>query len=736
MSTNNFTVNNDLIVGGDCIVGQILSRDIDCSNVQCDNLNCSTIGGSVTLQNILSLDTVNSVQNQLDDCAKLDTDNTFTGNLYYKTHSPNDSSVKLASTEFVQGCVNNAINTLVGTAPQNLNTIYELAAEISGNETLMNTYFNQLNLGKADLSLNNNYLGTQTYNNQCNFNGNVYLGSKLLNGKIPYIDNANYFSALQSFNNGMFSTVINLNGNDLATTLNQKSGLSTTNTFSGAQTYSNAVNFNGNVNINGKTVNGKIPYTDVSNSFTQPQTFSNGLSANTISLNGSDLSSSLVSLNNSVSSINNSYVNLSGNQVISGTKTFSSVPILPANSITNDKMFNSCISSGYCDATSSIQTQLNSKPGLNANNTYNGTQTFRNDVSITGANLIVNNQNVISRFGGFDTSINSIQSTVNTHDTSINTLITRANNHDTSLNNLQSKKLDASGGYATCPTVQGGLFINNYAYIPQRTSSQVFGAIASNWSPSGARDVNFWNVGYETQTDNVPAFTFEKVNSDGVTERNLVKILNSGTLTANDISTNQITSLNNTIASIQSFLSSYPMYSFTGSANYTYGGAFTPGYGQATRPLVIQFSNNNGGSTVNQLFYPCVFRITCYFYKGDRSAYGQTTCDLMILPAAIRAAWGGNGSTIYNMNNNINGSGSFGYTNATYAPYGRQYWAYNQVYTDTSGPNGYLSGYNNGSSFSVAIYFCFNYAAIYTYSCQAIDISSTIVSNLSVSINS
>jgi hypothetical protein len=50
-----------------------------------------------------------------------------------------------------------------------------------------------------------------------------------------------------------------------------------------------------------------------------------------------------------------------GAETWAGIKTFSSAPVLPNNSITNAMINNTAINSGYVDATSSIQTQLNGK---------------------------------------------------------------------------------------------------------------------------------------------------------------------------------------------------------------------------------------------------------------------------------------------------------------------------------------------------------------------------------------
>ena len=85
------------------------------------------------------------------------------------------------------------------------------------------------------------------------------------------------------------------------------------------------------------------------------------------------------------------------------------------------------------------------------------------------------------------------------------------------------------------------------------------------------------------------------------------------------------------------------------------------------------------------------FRLT--FNYWDSSNFYQTNMDFVLFPT--RFSWVSPPYAIYNINNKINGNGSYNYTDPTYAPYGRQYWTYNQSFNGVSGANGYIRGAGN-----------------------------------------
>jgi hypothetical protein len=111
---------------------------------------------------------------------------------------------------------------------------------------------------------------------------------------------------------------------------------------------------------------------------------------------------------------------LTGNQTIAGIKTFSSAPVLPSNSISNSMINNSCINSGYCDATSSIQTQIGTKAAdsavvkLTTDQTIAGIKTFSSAPVLPSnsiSNSMINNSCINS---GYCDATSSIQTQIGT----------------------------------------------------------------------------------------------------------------------------------------------------------------------------------------------------------------------------------------------------------------------------------------------------------------------------------
>jgi hypothetical protein len=98
------------------------------------------------------------------------------------------------------------------------------------------------------------------------------------------------------------------------------------------------------------------------------------------------------------------------------------------------------------------------------------------------------------------------------------------------------------------------------------------------------------------------------------------------------------------------------------------------------------FANNLGGVK---------FEVQLNFW--NTSNFYTTSFDVVFFPYR----WGGSNWTnnsapnvadVFNVNNKINGNGSWNYTDSQYALYGRQYWTTNQVFEGVSGANGYFQG--------------------------------------------
>jgi len=85
------------------------------------------------------------------------------------------------------------------------------------------------------------------------------------------------------------------------------------------------------------------------------------------------------------------------------------------------------------------------------------------------------------------------------------------------------------------------------------------------------------------------------------------------------------------------------------------------------------------------------YRITFTFWNS--SAFGETACLIDFYPNRWTQGQV-TGNQLYNINNKINGNSSYVYTNATYAPSGRQYWTYNQSFSGISGANALFVPHN------------------------------------------
>lgn len=150
----------------------------------------------------------------------------------------------------------------------------------------------------------------------------------------------------------------------------------------------------------------------------------------------------------------------------------------------------------------------------------------------------------------------------------------------------------------------------------------------------------------------------------------------------------------------------FSKYSGTVSA---YNSNWTP-----STPVNILFRNNSGtgAPTFNGMI---TLRVNCFFYNTTGgTGYGYTSCDIVLFPSAIKTTWGSYGNTTYNINNYINGNNSFNYTDATYAPYGRQYFTYNQQFAGGVNAQAYLRNTLSTGQSLLNIYFQFPYIAFYS----------------------
>jgi hypothetical protein len=269
---NNLTTNGDITTSGNILTSlSIQANTITATNaINVKDLTITESLNNLSLQNLGSLDTTSSIQSQLNNKSADNTVvhltnvnetiqgiKTFSNSPIVPNCSANDNSTKVANTKYVD----TAISALVGSAPDVLNSLNELATALGNDPSFATTVSNQIG-SKGGLATNNTWTGTNTLSNTLNVNGNIVANSKTITPTI-----LSYISTTTS---------------DLQTQLNSKA-------------------------------------------------------------------------------VDSNTVHKTANESIAGIKTFTNVPVFPNNTVTNSMINNSCINLGYCDATSSIQTQLNTE---------------------------------------------------------------------------------------------------------------------------------------------------------------------------------------------------------------------------------------------------------------------------------------------------------------------------------------------------------------------------------------
>lgn len=156
-------------------------------------------------------------------------------------------------------------------------------------------------------------------------------------------------------------------------------------------------------------------------------------------------------------------------------------------------------------------------------------------------------------------------------------------------------------------------------------------------------------------------------------------------LTPNSINITPTTTPSST-AGINCNVNNNAKNSFYGTGGYFNGGvnAFVAGNG-------VAFDYYIGGATTPSSNFITTYRILFTFWNSTN--WGQTKCDIDFYPN--RWTQGQQlGNQLYNINNKIAGNGNYVYTNATYAPNGRQYWTYNQAFSGVNGPNALFVPHN------------------------------------------
>jgi hypothetical protein len=210
------------------------------------------------------------------------------------------------------------------------------------------------------------------------------------------------------------------------------------------------------------------------------------------------------------------------------------------------------------------------------------------------------------------------------------------------------------------------------------------------------------NIKFSNNTFQNSAFT-GAVNSAGT------YTLTNMTLDSNG----KITSISNGSVPSNLILNSLSINQATGSSQPSYGW-----YNNWNTNSSISFTGT-GGRTISALNTFCaglsiridswtatvppaiasLFEINFTFWNS--TSWGQTYCYLQLYPNRL---WTNtNNGAYWNINNKINGNNSYNYTDATYAPNGRWYWTYSQLFSGVSSANAWLVPHINYVNINFAI---------------------------------
>jgi hypothetical protein len=372
---------------------------------------------------------------------------TFSSSLIAPTCSSGDNSTKVATTAYVD----TALGDLINSAPTALNTLNELASALGNDPSFATTVTNSL-AGKAGLSSNNTFTGNQafdtgsiSFNNGLSANA-VTLNSVNLDTRISNIEGK---TNKMSYDAGTDSLTI------ASKMIVSKDVTDIGSIYLGDNSGNDIIYVRGNINSNSQTITPtQLGYLSGASSNVQTQI---GAKAN-----------------------DNAVVKLTGDQTVAGIKTFSSAPVLPNNSISNANINNSCINSGYCDATSSIQTQLDAKATnsltchLSGSEDMTGTKTFSGGV-VLSSNITANGATITpTEVSYLDTVSSNIQTQLNAKQASLTFDSTPTNS-------------------STNPVTSGGIYTSLGNYLTTSSASSTYAGLSSSNVLSGTNTVKLLN---------------------------------------------------------------------------------------------------------------------------------------------------------------------------------------------------------------------------------------------------
>jgi hypothetical protein len=435
-------------------------------------------------------------------------------------------------------------------------------------------------------------------------------------------------------------------------------------------------------------------------------------------------------------SLSNANITQTGQQVGSfntlQSTTFSNTAVGSLTSSATQPASND--SSTNVPTTAWVQTAISTTPSiLGSNNTFTGTNDFTNDITIgspTSADITpifttnktkleiglsgsgkvnVNCPIEVKGFGNLNLTSAPLNLNANAN-------ITQAGQGVSNRNNLQSTTFinTAVGSLASSATQpasnDSSTNVPTTAWVQTAVDAKIPASIlGSNNIFTGTNDFTNTAIGSLTSSATQP------VSNDSSTKVPTTAWVQSAILSVEapiDLSLNSLiinsSNLTNPTFGITNNWNSNSAISFsgTGSINATAMGAVL-----ANRYLLITSGEVSPGLTqlppANAI--TSLFEINFTFFNA--SNWGQTTCFLQLYPNRFF----NNLSDIpkWNINNNIDGVGSYSTTSALYAPNGRWFWTYQQNFSGISGAQGYLIPKNN----SVVVFFVIPTG--YSFECSA-----------------
>lgn len=403
-------------------------------------LVCANTGINLTPTNLsLIFGLTGNCQTQLNSKLAITTYNTkmdsIDSSISTLTDDISDLQTSKADITYVDSTVSTAVANLVGSSPSSLDTIQELSTALQNTPEIISNL------------------------------------TTLIGNKINTSDANSTFATISSLNTT--NSNVSTNTSDI-TSLKSKTNAISYDSNSDTLSISSKVSIAKDLSDIGSVYLGDNVGNDII--YLRGNLGVNNTQVNPIQLSYLNSLSSNVQTQLNARAWDNAVVKLSGDQTIAGIKTFSSAPVLPNNSITNAMINNTAISSGFVDASSSIQTQLNTLSSGKQNNlTFDTTPTSSSNNPITSGGVFTSFQDYYNKStsdGKFATIIN------------LNSVNSQFSSYLTNSNAL-STFLTISNASSTYQTIS-----NMSSYLTSTTASSTYQAISAMSSYFGLSSNN------------------------------------------------------------------------------------------------------------------------------------------------------------------------------------------------------------------------------------------------------